>query len=172
MRKLILNLALSLDGFIEGPRGEYDWCFTDLDYGMTRFLSHIDAIFFGRKSFELVSPMGPNAYPGLTRYVFSKTLESAEGAIIICDEPKRNVERIKRMKGKDIWLFGGAELTNSLMELDLVDELQLCVHPIILGDGKPLFKSSDQRKNLKLISAKTYPTGLVQLFYRPVRKHK
>ncbi len=172
MRKLILNLAVSLDGFIEGPKGEYDWCFTDHDYGMTRFLAHVDAVFFGRKSFELVSPMGPNAYPGLTRYVFSRTLPSAEGATIISDEPRASVAKIKRMKGKDIWLFGGADLTKSLMELDLVDELQLSVHPIILGGGKPLFKSSDERKKLKLIDAKTYPTGLVQLFYQPFRKPK
>jgi len=57
MRKVILNLAVSLDGFIEGPNGEYDWCFTDKDYGMTQFLRRVDAVFFGRKSYELVSPM-------------------------------------------------------------------------------------------------------------------
>jgi dihydrofolate reductase len=165
MRKVILNLAVSLDGYIEGPKGEYDWCFTDQDYGMTRFLSHIDAIFFGRKSFELVCPMGPNAYPDLARYVFSRTLTSAEGAIIIKNDIKQNVGKIKRKKGKDIWLFGGAELTNTLLELGLVDELRLSVHPIILGGGKPLFKDSDERMKLKLVDTKTYSTGLVQLFY-------
>ncbi len=165
MRKVILNLAVSLDGYIEGPKGEYDWCFTDQDYGMTRFLSHIDAIFFGRKSFELVCPMGPNAYPDLTRYVFSRSLKSAEGAIVISDDVKRNVEKIKRMKGRDIWLFGGAELTNSLLELGVIDELQLSVHPVILGGGKPLFKSSSKRTGLRLVGTKQYSTGLVQMFY-------
>ncbi len=170
MRKVILNLAVSLDGFIEGPNGEYDWCFTDQDYGMTKFLSHIDAIFFGRKSFELVCPMGPNAYPNLVRYVFSKTLKSAEGAIVISGDIKRSVEKIKRMKGKDIWLFGGAELTNNLLELGLIDELQLSVHPIILGGGKPLFRSSDTRVKLKLTDTRNYSTGLVQLFYKFQRR--
>ena len=172
MRKVILNLALSLDGFIEGPNGEYDWCFTDKDYGMTRFLSRVDAVFFGRKSFELVSPMGPNAYPKLARYVFSRTLKSAEGATIIGGDLKSSVGKIKRMKGKDIWLFGGAELTNSLLELDLIDELQLSVHPIILGGGKPLFKVSEGCKKLRLTGTKTYSTGLVQLFYRTIGKPK
>ena len=166
MRKVILNLAVSLDGYIEGPKGEYDWCFTDQDYGMTPFLKHIDAIFFGRKSFELVCPMGPNAYPNLTKYVFSKTLTSAEGAIIIRDDIKLNVERIKRKRGKDIWLFGGAELTNSLLELAVVGEMQLSVHPIILGGGKPLFKDPGRRLDMNLIGTKTYSTGLVQLFYK------
>ncbi len=172
MRKVILNLAVSLDGFIEGPRGEYDWCFTDKDYGMTRFLSRVDAVFFGRKCFELVSPMGPNAWPNLTRYVFSRTLTSAEGAILVSGDMKRKVGEIKRMKGKDIWLFGGAELTNSLLALDLIDEMQLSVHPIILGAGKPLFTKSDEQKKMKLIGTKSYNTGLVQLFYRPLRKPK
>jgi dihydrofolate reductase len=170
MRRVILNLAVSLDGYIEGPKGEYDWCFTDQDYGMTKFLSHIDAIFFGRKSFELVCPMGPNAYPDLARYVFSRTLTSAEGAIIIKNDIKPSVEKIKRRKGKDIWLFGGAELTNSLLKLGLVDELQLSVHPIILGGGKLLFKDSGERAKLRLIDTKTYSTGLVQLFYTLKKK--
>ena len=170
MRKLILNLAVSLDGYIEGPKGEYDWCFTDQDYGMTAFLRHIDAIFFGRKSFELVCPMGPNAYPNLAKYVFSKTLTSPEGAIIIRNDIKPNVEKIKRKRGKDIWLFGGAELTNNLLEISVVDEMQLSVHPIILGGGRPLFKNSGRRLGMKLIGTKTYSTGLVQLFYKLSRR--
>ena len=166
MRKVILNLAVSLDGYIEGPKGEYDWCFTDQDYGMTRFLSHVDAVFYGRKSYQLVCPMGPNAYPNLARYVFSRTLTSAEGAIVISDDVKANVERLKRKKGKDIWLFGGAELTNSLISLGLVDEALLSVHPVVLGGGKPLFRESDRRLKLKLVGMKSYSTGLVQLSYR------
>ncbi len=166
MRKLILNLAVSLDGYIEGPKGEYDWCFTDQDYGMTGFLGRIDAVFFGRKSYELVCPMGPNAYPNLARYVFSKTLRSAEGAVVIGRNVKANVETLKRKKGKNIWLFGGAELTNSLISLGLVDEALLSVHPVVLGGGKPLFKESDQRLKLKLVGTKSYSTGLVQLSYR------
>ena len=65
MRKVILQLAVSLDGFIEGPNGEFDWCFTDDDYGMTNFFNQIDTIFIGRKSYELTLTMGGSAPPGL-----------------------------------------------------------------------------------------------------------
>ncbi len=64
MRKIILQLAVSLDGFIEGPNGEYDWCFTDQDYGMTDFLKGIDSLFIGRKSYELFFQLGADALPG------------------------------------------------------------------------------------------------------------
>lgn len=166
MRRVILNLAVTLDGFIEGAKGEYDWCFTDQDYGMTEFLSRVDAVFFGRKSYELVCPLGPRAYPDLDRYVFSRTLKSAEGATIISGDVEEIVKRIKRKKGKDIWLFGGADLVNSLIVLNLVDEALLSVHPLVLGGGKPLFEDPGRRVRLKLTDTKVYSTGLVQLFYK------
>src|SRR5206468_11515903 len=78
MRKIILNVAVSLDGFIEGPNGEFDWCLTDQDYGMKEFLDRTDAIFFGRKSYELLQSMEPNAYPKKKKYVFSRTLKSVD----------------------------------------------------------------------------------------------
>ena len=78
MRKVILQLAVSLDGFIEGPHGEFDWCLTDDDYGMTDFYKRIDAIFIGRKSYEVALSMGESAFPGLPvlkEYVFSNSLK-------------------------------------------------------------------------------------------------
>src|SRR5687768_3583053 len=162
MRKLILGVAVSLDGFIEGPRGEYDWCFTDQDYGMTEFFKRIDSTFIGRKSYELMLQMGDNAIPGmpvLTEYVFSTTLQDVKpGAILINGDIAANVKRIKNSPGKDIWLFGGASLTASLLQLGLVDELSLAVHPIILGSGKPLFGNLPARIPLQLVQSKTYDT--------------
>jgi dihydrofolate reductase len=73
MRKIILNLALSLDSFIEGPNGEFDWCFIDQDYGMTEFLANTDAILFGRKSYELLMKYDSNPYPEMEKYIFSKS---------------------------------------------------------------------------------------------------
>ena len=81
MRKVILGLAVSLDGYIEGPQGEYDWCFTDQDYGMSDFFSNVDAAFMGRRSYEMTQAMGDAAnagFPNLKRYVFSNTLEEVE----------------------------------------------------------------------------------------------
>ena len=173
MRKVILQLAVSLDGFIEGPNGEYDWCFTDQDYGMTDFFQRIDSVFYGRKSYELTLSMGESidesampAFPKLTEYVFSTTLQQVKpGAILVKGDIEEKVRRIKDEPGKDIWLFGGASLTASLMNLGLVDEISLAVHPIILGDGKPLFSQIASRIALTLMDTKRYSSGLVSLTY-------
>ena len=77
--------------------------------------------------------------------------------------------KLKEKKGKDIWLFGGAELTTSLMNESLVDELWLSIHPVLLGAGKPMFQNIRERKNLKLTQHQVYNTGLVQVCYEPVQ---
>jgi len=169
MRKVILQLAVSLDGFIEGPGGEFDWCFTDDDYGMTDFFKRIDAIFIGRKSYELALSMGgsaPPGFPALREYVFSNSLSKVDGnRVLVNGNLSEEVNKIKNEPGKDIWLFGGASLTSSLINLDLVDEMSLAVHPILLGAGKPLFENLPGRVALKLINSITYPSGLVMLSY-------
>jgi dihydrofolate reductase len=169
MRKIILQLATSLDGYIEGPNGEYDWCFTDQDYGMTAFLERVDTMFIGRKSYELVLGMGDDAMPGfpmLKEYVFSNTLHQLKpGAVLIKGNIKKQVEKIKQEPGKDIWLFGGASLTAALLDLGLIDEISLAVHPILLGSGKPLFIDIKGRMPLRLLGSQTYATGLVTLTY-------
>lgn len=169
MRKIILQLAVSLDGYIEGPNGEFDWCFTDQDYGMSAFFKRIDTTFMGRKTYELVLAMESEAPPGFPKfkeYVFSNTIKKAkEGVIVIKGNIKSKVEKIKKEKGKDIWLFGGAEIISLLINLQLVDELILAVHPVILGAGKPLFKDISDRTWLTLTDSKIYPNGLVFLTY-------
>lgn len=169
MRKVILGLAVSLDSFIEGPNGEYDWCFHDQDYGLSDFFKRIDTTFIGRKTYEMILSMSDNSsagFPKLKEYVFSTTLTSVkDGATLIKGDTKTAVEKIKKEKGKDIWLFGGAGLTGSLLNLGLVDELSLAVHPVLLGSGKPLFSNIKDRINLTLLDTKTYSTGLVSLTY-------
>ena len=169
MRKVILNLAVTLDGYIEGPNGEYDWCYTDQDYGMTDFMKRTDAIFFGRRSYEVLVGAEKNPYPEKKKYVFSKTMKSAAvDTQIIGDNFIKEVMMIKNQPGKDIWLFGGANLAASLMNAQLVDELQLSIHPILLGKGKPLFHGLKERTKFALIETKTYSTGLIQVLYRLV----
>lgn len=164
MRKIILNIAVSLDGFIEGPNGEFDWCFTDRDYGMTEFLKSIDTIFFGRKSYELVSRAEQDFYAGMKKYVFSRTLKEAEGYTIINNNIKQKVTGIKNQKGKDIWLFGGADLVGSFLNDRLIDEMSLAVHPLLLGSGKPLFRNLNDLTNLKLVDTKNYSSGWCRWF--------
>lgn len=165
MRKILLNAAVSLDGFIEGPNGEYDWCFTAENYGMTDFLNRIDTIFSGRKSYELFLQADKNAWPGHAMYVFSKTIKTFENATAINTNIKEIVSTLKQEQGKDIWLFGGASLTQSLLNFGLLDELHLSIHPILLGKGKALFDNIPDRLPLKLVSSKSYPSGLVQTVY-------
>lgn len=168
MRKIIVGVAISLDGFIEGPNGEYDWCFTDGDYGLTEFYQRIDALLMGRKTYEVMQKEddGSHGFSKMTTYVFSNTLEKVKrGAILLKGDLQEEVERIKSSPGKDIWLFGGAMLTSALLNLRLVDEVWLSVHPIILGGGKPLFGGVEGRIPLKLHEEKTYASGLVSLLY-------
>jgi dihydrofolate reductase len=169
MRKLILQLAVSLDGFIDGPKGEYDWCFTDQDYGMSDFFKRIDAVFMGRKSYELTQAVKdelPPGFPQLKEYIFSNTLDIVKnGAVLLKGDIKTKVEEIKNSEGKNIWLFGGAGIISELMNLELVDELTLAVHPVIIGGGTPLFKNINQRTWLNLTDTKTYPSGLLMLTY-------
>ncbi len=169
MRKIILGLAVSLDGFIEGPNGEYDWCFMDQDYGMKDFYKRIDTIFLGRKSYELTQSMkgsGGGGFSKMKVYVFSNTLDKIKkGATLLSGDIRKHVTEIKNQEGKDIWLFGGAGLTSSLLNEGLVDEISMAVHPIILGGGKPLFSGIKERIKLRLADTKTYSSGLVSLTY-------
>lgn len=166
MRKVVMNLAVSLDGFIEGPNGEYDWCFTDQDYNMTEFFRRTDIIFFGRKSYELIMRTEGNPYPEMKKYVFSRTLSQAVDAAIISDNLEQSVIETKNQNGKDIWLFGGANLITDFINLGLVDEFMLSIHPIILGSGTPLFMNINARIPLTLIDSEIFSTGLVQLRYQ------
>jgi dihydrofolate reductase len=166
MRKIILNVATSLDGLIEGPNGEYDWCFTDQDYGLTDFFKSIDTIFMGRKSYEVaVSNGGMDMWKGATTYVFSKSLNESSSKDLKIIRSMDQVAGILQQTGKNIWLFGGAELTKAFINNNLVNELWLSVHPIVLGSGKPLFENIDTRKHLKLIDTLIYDSGLVTLKY-------
>ncbi|MDF2546319.1 MAG: putative oxidoreductase [Anaerosolibacter sp.] len=182
-RRIILDLAVSLDGFIEGLSGEVDWCIMDEDMGFNDFLNGIDTILYGRKSYELWGQYAPVNEAADTeralwelvhskkKYVFSKTLTKIDKkAILINDNIAEEVKKLKKELGKDIWLYGGASLITAFMNLGLVDEYRLSVHPVILGAGKPLFVDIKQRQELKLVDTRRFSSGVVQLCYRPAGK--
>lgn len=168
MRKVILNVAVSMDGLIEGPNGEYDWCFTDQDYGMKNFLNRIDAIFYGRKSYMMMigEGGGMNPFGDKQSFVFSNTMPIHPDYTLVRGDVVRQVMELKSSPGKDIWLFGGAELATSMLMANLVDELLLAVHPIILGKGKALFALIPHRVKTQLIASHAYSSGLVSLHYQ------
>ncbi len=166
MRKVILSLAVSLDGYIEGPNGEYDWCFTDQDYGFPDFMKQVDTVFMGRKSYEMMQGMEEESgLPAMKEYIFSQTLTAVKKGMLVGEDLRTAVNGIKAEKGKDIWLFGGAGLTTSMLAENLVDEIHLAIHPILLGAGKPLFQGIKDRIGLKLLDVRSYSTGLVMVKY-------
>jgi dihydrofolate reductase len=134
MRKVILSVAVSLDGFIE-------------------FMSCIDTIFFGRKSFEM---MGPSAFPGKKIYVFSKSKQKIDGKDVhlVGENLLTIVTQLKKEEGKDIWLFGGASLITTFINEGLVDEMWLGLVSVVLGDGKPLFQNINSRNYFSVTEAK------------------
>lgn len=176
-RRVLLDLAVSLDGFIEGENGEIDWCIMDPEMNFIDFLNQIDTIFYGRKSYELWGQFTPETLDeddkqmwelvhSKEKVVFSNSLTDIDdNAIVINDPIFEKVMELKNKPGKDIWLYGGASLITSFIELGLVDEFRLSVHPVVLGEGKPLFVDVKKRLDLKLVQTKTFSSGVVQLVY-------
>ena len=177
MKKVILDLAATLDGFIEGPNREVDWCIMDDDMDFEGFLAGIDTIFYGRISYDLWGNFQPdeNADQGIKemysqihskeKYVFS-TKESSDGkARFIHSNIKENVLEIRQQSGKDIWLYGGGKLITTFINLGLIDVYRLAVHPIILGSGKPLFRDIRERVELELKEVKSSRSGVIMLTY-------
>ena len=177
-RRIILDLAVTLDGFIEGQNGEIDWCIMDSDMGFINFLNQIDTILYGRKSFDLWGQYTPENEVSDTekeiwksvhskgKYIFSRTQKKTDNkAIFINDNIFEEVNKLKNEPGKDIWLYGGASLITTFINLGLIDEFRLSVHPVILGEGKPMFIDIKQRLNLILVNTKTFSSGVVQLCY-------
>jgi len=187
MRKIIANLAITFDGFIEGPNGELDWIVRDdeIDFGdiLNEILSDKDVIFYGRISYDKWGNTQPDenasakikeAYKLMhskQKYVFSKAKTGDNTkAIFIRSDIQERVLEIKRQPGKNIWLYGGTKLTTTLLNLDLVDEFRLAIHPVILGKGKQLFQNIEDRHKLKLIDVKGYKSGVMLVKYQTVRK--
>lgn len=181
-RKIILDLAVSLDGFIEGKNGEVDWCIMDPEMEFTNFLNQIDTILYGRKSYDLWGQYNPTTgapddekemwelVHSKGKYVFSRTQKGSDSkAIFVNNNIPEEVSKLKKYPGKDIWLYGGASLITTFIDLGLVDEFRLSVHPVVLGEGRPLFVDIKQRLNLNLINTRTFSSGVVQLIYHSNR---
>ncbi len=179
MRKVILNLAMTLDGFIEGPNGEIDWCIMDDDMNFDAFISSIDTIFYGRVSYdawgnfqpdENTSPAEIMMWQGIhskKKFVFSSQNRQSEKATFITSDIINKVAELKKQEGKDIWLYGGASLIKTFINSGLIDIYKISVHPVALGSGKPLFENLKERISLKLIKTDVFRSGVVQFTYEP-----
>ena len=184
MRKIILMMSVSLDGFIEGPDREIDWHMVDdeLHAHFNEQLSAMGAFLSGRVTYELMAGFWPTAdadpsstgpmvefariWRDMPKIVFSRTLERADwNTTIVRDVVADQVMELKAQPGGDL-VLGGADLAAAFMRHDLIDEYRLYVHPIVIGQGKPLFPALDARINLQLAEARTFGNGVVLLRYQ------
>jgi dihydrofolate reductase len=167
-RRVIYSVAMSVDGYIAGPNGEADWIVMDPDIDFRSMLSRYDTVLMGRKSFEAAKKMGGGgSMPGAKAYVFSRTLQQRDcKGVTVSATPAETIAAIKAAPGKDLWLFGGGSLFQSLLSLGLVDAVEIGVIPVLLGGGVPLLAPSSSRAHLTLTGHRVYPkTGTVMVEY-------
>jgi len=167
-RRVRYQVAVSLDGFIAGPNGEYDWIVMDPSIDFAALYKEFDTVVMGRKTYEVAIAQGETgAMPGKDVVVFSRTLPAATypGVRILNDDPRQIVAALKKKPGRDIWLFGGGKLFRSLLDAGLVDTVEVAVMPVLIGDGIPLLPPGGATE-LVLADHKILPaSGIVALAY-------
>jgi len=181
MRKVVAGLFISLDGVVESPD---KWQFDHFDAEMMASMgSHIaaeDTILLGRVTYQEWAPYWPTSTDepyashinNTPKYVVSTTLDKVEwkNSTLIKGSLAEEITRLKRQPGKNIGVAGSPTLVQSLLQNDLLDELTLMIHPVIVGSGKRLFKDGSDLKRLKLVGSKTTSTGVAILTYQPAQR--
>ncbi|KIL40412.1 hypothetical protein SD70_13405 [Gordoniibacillus kamchatkensis] len=181
MRRIIVSEMLSVDGLIEAESGKLDWFVQDeeLNANAMELLESVDAIIYGRTTYEMMAGFWPYA-PGdfaartnaLQKYVFSNDLKATpwgewNNARPISGDFAEEIAKLKQQQGEDMVVYGSGSIVRQLTNLGLVDEYRFIINPVVLGKGKPLFANIHDLITLKLVQAKTFPSGCVALTYRP-----
>ena len=181
MPRLRYSVAASLDGYIAGPNGEFDWIVMDPDIDFPAMYREFDTLLMGRRTYEVMTAMGEEAGPalGIPWVVVSRTLppvsSGVEGAghpglTIVADAERAATELKARPGEKDVWLFGGGELVRTLLAAGLVDTVEVAVIPVLLGGGIPLLPDPGPRVRLQLTSHRLYEkSGIVFVVYDVVQ---
>jgi dihydrofolate reductase len=188
MRKLILSLHTTLDGFVAGPNGEMDWIKLDAELFdlVGKFTDEADAALYGRVTYQMMNSYWPTAgdqpdaskhdiqhsgwYNRVEKIVLSRTMEEAGAnkTTVIRDNVAAEVQKIKSQPGKNVLIFGSPTAAHTLMAHGLIDEYWLFVNPILLGEGIPVFANIVNKTALKLVTSKVFPCGVIGLNYTVV----
>ncbi|HEY3473259.1 MAG TPA: dihydrofolate reductase family protein [Anaerolineales bacterium] len=168
MRRIRYAVAMSLDGYIAGPKGEADWIIMDPEIDFSALFEQFDTFLLGRRTFEAMARAGQREALDKKTFVFSRTLRQQDypRVTIIAERAEETVAALRAESGKDIWLFGGGSLFRSLNEAGLVDTVEVAIVPVLLGGGTPLLSPPARQTKLKLTGQKVYSkTGIVSLEY-------
>jgi len=182
MRKLKLQVQMSVDGFIAGPDGEMDWMTFNWDQELNQYITEItepvDCILLGRKLAQGFIPhwasqpegedvAGADKINRTPKVVFTKTLEKSEWAntVLATGDLVEEVNRRKAQEGKDMIAYGGGTFVSSLIQAGLIDEFHLLVNPVALGKGMPIFQNLEEKQNLTLKKSIAFSCGIVLLCY-------
>ena len=170
MRKVIYGGACSLDGFLTDRDGGIDWLHfsKDVQQIMAKSWAAADTILFGRKTWQVAAAQGGGgAMPGVTAYVFSRTLTKApDGATLVSRDAGTFVRNLKTQPGKDIVVMSGGNLATSLLQEGVIDEIGSNIHPVLLGAGTPAFLDPGRRVRLELTESRALDGGCVLMTYR------
>lgn len=185
MRKLKLQVQMTVDGYIAGPNGEMDWMIYDWDDGLKNYVAVItepvDCIVLGRKLAEgfipywaevAANPANPEYLAGKKftdtgKIVFTKTMVKSiwKNTVLAKGDLVEEITQLKKQGGQDIIAYGGASFVSELIRHKLIDEYHLFINPVVLGDGLPIFRSIKSNQNLRLIQAISFDCGIVVLKY-------
>jgi len=175
MRKVILYIAMSLDGYIADSDGNIDWLGGEDpeykgDYGYQQFIDGVDTVIMGYNTYhQVTTELAPNAWPyaGMATYVMTRKQLADQPDITFTAESVADLlKRLKLDNGKNIWICGGANLVNQVMSAELIDEYHLSIMPIMLGGGIRLFDASHPQQALKLVQTADI-NGILDVIYRP-----
>lgn len=168
MRRIRYQVATSLDGYIAGPGGAFDWIVPDPDIDFEALHAEFDTYLMGRRTFEVMK----DGLPAGNVLVFSRTLrqEDHPDVTIVCDDVKATLDALLARPGKDVWLFGGGELFRTLLELGYVHTVEPAIVPVLLGGGVPFLPQPAVRTRLVYTGQRHYPkSGITLLEYDVAR---
>jgi dihydrofolate reductase len=170
MRKVTFGGANSLDDYFARKDDAVDWLLwgDEVRSITATFWKTVDTVVMGRRTYEVALRSGTTSYPGVKNYVFSRKLKKSidQKVEIISEDATEFVRKLKNQEGKDICVMGGGLLAKSLFEANLIDEIGLNIHPVLLGSGIPLFHEMSHQIDLELLDCKRFKNGCVFVSYR------